>query len=184
MGSPAMDQGFLVVASPELADPNFHRAVVLMISHDRHGSFGLILNRPLKSMLADVLEPAEGDAPGMAANVPLLCGGPVSTDLVQFVSNAEQCGRIVVPGVAVGADLSELSCATAADLPLRAYAGYSGWGAGQLERETEEGSWIIAPAAARHVFEIHHDELWATVLRDLGGSYAWMALDGGQPGDN
>ncbi len=184
MGSPAADQGFLVVASPELADPNFHRAVVLMISHDRHGSFGLVLNRPLKGMLADALEPQDGDVQDLAAKVPLFRGGPVSTDLVQFVSNAEQCGTIVVPGVAVGADLDELSCATAADLPVRAYAGYSGWGAGQLERETEEGSWIIAPAAARHVFEISHDALWATVLRDLGGEYAWMALDGSRPKDN
>lgn len=184
MGSAAVDQGFLVVAGPDLADPNFRRTVVLMISHDRHGAFGLILNRPLQRMLADVLEPNADDVPGLAAQVPLYQGGPVSTDMVQFVSRAEQCGRIVVPGVAVGADLDELSCASASELPLHAYAGYAGWGAGQLERETEEGSWIVAPAAARHVFEIDHGELWATVLRELGGSYAWMALDDGKPGDN
>ena len=86
--------------------------------------------------------------------------------------------------LAVGADLADLSCATSAGQPVRAYAGYAGWGAGQLQRETREGSWIIAPAQARHVFQVPHAQLWATVLRGLGGSYAWMALDDAPPGDN
>ncbi|MFT7463218.1 MAG: putative transcriptional regulator [Pseudohongiellaceae bacterium] len=193
MESSAAEQAFLVVASPDLQDPHFRQTVVLMVQHDREGAFGLILNRPLDRMLGEVIgsdneiEPVSQDILDVAARVPLYRGGPVATDVVQFASATEGCGRLVLPGVVLGADLLELSCAATAaadEHPLRAYAGYAGWGAGQLERETEEGSWIIAPASRSHVFDVAHDALWATVLRELGGSYAWMALDGGEPGNN
>lgn len=170
-------QGFLLVASPALLDPNFKRTVVLVVTHDAEGAFGLVLNRPLHRCLAEVLE----DEDPRAEQVELFQGGPVQTDMVQFVSSCESCGRAVLPGVAVGAGLEDVPDQEA---QLRAYVGYSGWGPGQLERETEEGSWIVAPAEARHVFEVASDQLWATVLRELGGEYAWMALDGGRPSDN
>lgn len=165
------------MASPGLLDPNFRRSVVLIVNHDAEGAFGLVLNRPLDRSLGDLLE----GATGTTAAVPLLQGGPVQTDMVQFVSSCEGCGKVVVPGVAVGAGLDDL---LEFGGQLRAYVGYAGWGGGQLERETEEGSWIVAPAAARHVFEVPSDKLWATVLHDLGGEYAWMALDAGRPSDN
>ena len=125
----------------------------------------------------------EADEP-LAREVPLLSGGPVQTDMVQFVASDAPSGRQILPGVTVGASLEDLAGAVAAGATVRAYAGYAGWGGGQLERETEEGSWIIAPAEARHVFQVPSDQLWATVLRDLGGHYAWMALDEGSPQDN
>jgi putative transcriptional regulator len=184
VASASTEHGFLVVASPTLVDPSFRRTVVLIISHDQQGSFGLVLNRPLERMLSDVLEQHDCEDSPHAAEVPLYQGGPVSTEMVQFVSGWEECGKLLLPGVAVGADLADLACASSAGRPTRAYAGYAGWGAGQLERETEEGSWIIAPAASRHVFDVDHDDLWSTVLRELGGSYAWMALGDQPPGDN
>lgn len=172
--------GFLLLASPALEDPNFRRSVVLMIDHDAEGAFGLVLNRPLDRLLGEVLE---SDQP-LAAEVPLHSGGPVQTDMVQFVSSREGGGKTVLPGVIVGASLEDLIEATTQGAAVRAYAGYAGWGGGQLERETEEGSWIVAPAAARHVFSVEPAQLWATVLRELGGHYAWLALDDGSPQDN
>lgn len=169
--------GFLLVASPNLLDPNFRRAVVLVITHDGDGAFGLILNRPLEGTLADVLD----EQHPRAGVVPLRQGGPVQTDMLQFVSSREDRGRVVLPGVAVGASLDDLA---EGDDTLLAYVGYSGWGPGQLERETEEGSWIVAPAQARHVFGVAVDRLWCTVLGELGGPYARMALEGGRPSDN
>lgn len=172
--------GFLLVASPELLDPNFRQTVVLIVAHDADGSFGLVLNRPLEQRLVDVLP--EVDPRG--AEVPLLEGGPVKTDMVQFVTTRGDVGRAVVPGVRVGAGLDELIELEVECEQIHAYVGYAGWGEGQLERETEEGSWIVAPARAEHVFEVPADRLWASVLRELGGEYAWMALKGGRPADN
>ena len=170
--------GFLLVASPELLDPNFRRTVVLIVTHDTEGAFGLVLNRPLQRSLGELLE-SDNDRAG---RVPLLQGGPVQTDMVQFVSSREDAGRAVVPGVAVGASLED--AAAGDEGQLRAFVGYAGWSGGQLEQETEEGSWIVAPAEARHVFAIPSDDLWVRVLKDLGGAYAWMALVDGRPSEN
>jgi putative transcriptional regulator len=176
----AVTLGCLLVASPQLADPNFARAVVLVVSHDGDGSFGLVLNRPLESSLSDVLPEVDP----AAAQIPVFQGGPVQTDVLQLVSRDAEAGRSVAPGISVGASLPEVIEAGACAERARAFLGYAGWGGGQLERETAEGSWIVAPARAAHVFEIAPGQLWATVLRELGGRYAWMSLEGGSPQDN
>jgi putative transcriptional regulator len=180
MSGPAVSQGCLLVASPGLLDPNFVRSVVMIISHDGEGSFGLVLNRPLGHTLVDVLpDVAEG-----ARRIPVLQGGPVQTDTLQFVCRGESAGRVLLPGLAVGAALTDLLAEHPEGDGVRAYLGYSGWGAGQLEHETAEGSWIVAPARVEHVFDVPSEQLWATVLRELGGRYAWMAFGSGNPGDN
>ena len=94
MSTPTLGQGCLLVASPELLDPNFARTVVFVISHDGDGSFGLVLNRPLDVTLDDVLEsPGEG-----AAHVPVLRGGPVQPEVLQFLSRDGSVGRVLLPG--------------------------------------------------------------------------------------
>lgn len=172
--------GCLLVASPELRDPNFEHTVVLIIHHDEEGSFGLVLNRPLGQTLAEVLP----DLSATAGEVPVLHGGPVQMGMLQLVSRSEAAGRVIVPSLSVGTALSELLESTADQSDLRAFLGYSGWGAGQLEDETAAGGWIVAPARSGHVFEVKPEELWATVLRELGGAYAWMALEEGEPDNN
>jgi len=180
VGDAAVSRGCLLVASPLLADPNFARAVVLVITHDADGTFGLVLNRPLDSRLVEVLP----DVDPRAADIPVLQGGPVQTDVLQFVTRDTEAGRVVLQGVSVGASLPELIEARAGALRARAFLGYAGWGAGQLERETADGSWIVAPARACHVFEVSAEHLWSAVLRELGGRYTWMSLQGGCPEDN
>jgi len=91
---------------------------------------------------------------------------------------------ILLPGVALGLSLDELLAQAAVRKSVRCYIGYSGWGAGQLEAETVEGSWIVAPARAEHIFEVPAERLWASVLHELGGQYAWLALDSTPPSDN
>lgn len=178
--TPSLGQGCLLVASPELLDPNFARSVVFVIAHDTGGSFGLVLNRPLDLTLQDVLEEA-GDGAGA---VPVLRGGPVQPEVLQFLSAADGPGRAVLPGVALGGPLDDLLGLARGGGAVRAFAGYAGWSGGQLERETREGSWIVAPARAAHVFEVPAPQLWVQVLRELGGRYAWLALEGGEPGAN
>ena len=177
--------GCLLVAGPDLLDPNFARTVVLVIAHDAEGSYGLVLNRPLERTLGEVL----ADADPALATLPLFTGGPVQPGALQFLARAEGpgdagSGRSVLPGVVAGGALPDLVEVAKAGRGARGYLGYSGWGAGQLEREIAEGSWIIAPARAAHVFELEGAQLWKTVLRELGGRYAWLALEDTEPGSN
>lgn len=177
---PTAHPGFLLVASPDLRDPNFERSVVLVVQHDEQGAYGLVLNRPLERPLSQVL-----DSVGPRwAHVPLHVGGPVQTNLLQFVVAGDAPGRPLAPGLCVGAGLEDLEQSQADPRGVRAFLGYAGWGGGQLERETSEGSWIVRPAHARHVFDIPTGRLWSTVLRELGGGYAWMSLAGGDPEEN
>jgi putative transcriptional regulator len=180
MSASQLAQGCLLVASPGLLDPNFARTVVLVIAHDAEGSFGLVLNRPLDHTLGDVLP----DVDPAATGVPVLQGGPVQKQALQFMSRHEDTGRKVLPGLSVGAALEDLLAASPGADGIQAYLGYSGWGQGQLETETAEGSWIVAPARPEHVFEVPAARLWASVLRELGGRYAWMAFEDGPLGDN
>ncbi len=173
-------QGCLLVASPALQDGNFSRSVVLVITHTDEGSFGLVLNRPLGHTLSEVLP----DLPAAAAAIPVHQGGPVQTEVLQFVSRDTAAGRQVLPGISVGASLEELLSGKGGPACAVAFLGYAGWGPGQLERETVDGSWIVAPARVAHVFDIASGRLWAAVLRELGGRYAWMAFEAADPGDN
>ncbi len=180
MSTQTLGQGCLLVASPELLDPNFARSVVFVISHAASGSFGLLLNRPMDLSLEDVLE-AAGDG---SRSVPVLRGGPVQPEVLQFLSSGDGPGRVLLPGVSLGGALDDLLERVRCGGALRAYSGYAGWSGGQLERETQEGSWIVAPACAAHVFEVPAAQLWVQVLRELGGRYAWLALGDGNPEAN
>ncbi len=171
--------GFLLVASPELLDPNFARTVVLTITHDDEGSYGLVLNRPLGRTLRDVM-PAPGDVGG---EIPLFQGGPVQVNVLQLLSPDPAAGRELLPGVTLGKDLESV-LGIADGRGARGFVGYAGWGARQLESETAEGSWVIAPARSEHVFEIPTADLWPTVLKELGGQYRWLSMEGGDPDVN
>lgn len=183
------NQPYLLVARPELRDPNFERTVVLVTRHDEEGAFGWILNRPLDQRLGDVV--GESVADERVRGVPLFRGGPVEPAAAQFLTDADGEGVRATPleGVAMlpieGAsgpsDLAELVDALPGDAVVRGYLGYAGWGAGQLEGEIDEGSWFIAPADARHVFGVAPERLWPTVLWEQGGDLRWIVLDDADP---
>ncbi|GJM20213.1 MAG: UPF0301 protein [Planctomycetota bacterium] len=167
--------GFLIVASPALRDPHFVHSVVLMIEHEVEGSFGLLLNRPVGGTLGSVVDGLEG----AVAAIPLHEGGPVQTERVQLLG-PEAGPRAVLPGLDLGGSLPHLKQLGERASAVRAYAGYAGWTGGQLHDEIAEGAWIVAPARAAHVLDVPPERLWRQVLLELGGHYAWIALqDGG-----
>lgn len=167
--------GQLLLAAPNLADPNFARTVVLIGVHSDDGAMGLVLNRPSEVTVADAV-PELGCAVG--DDEPLYIGGPVQRSaivcLAEFLDPTPAgllvLGRIGFP--ARDADLGELSEATAR---TRAFAGFAGWGEGQLEAEIENGDWIAQAALAEDVFTDDPSELWGRVLSRKGGSFALLA---------
>jgi putative transcriptional regulator len=168
-------RGQLLVAAPALVDPNFRRTVVLITEHTEEGAMGVVLNRAAPIEVADAIPHLAGLA-GEGALV--YVGGPVQQEAV--VALAELDDPSVAAAIAfesVGylpsdVDPDEIGGAIR---QLRIYAGYSGWGPGQLEGELEESAWIVEPAIVEDVFAADPDGLWSSVLRRKGGPFAVLA---------
>jgi putative transcriptional regulator len=90
-------------------------------------------------------------------------------------SNPEMAAWIVVADVGLVSAQSEIDELPDAVRRGRVYAGFSGWGAGQLEEEVEEEAWIIEPPIPGELFPEEPDSLWRDVLKRMGGEYALVA---------
>jgi putative transcriptional regulator len=159
-------QGQLLVASPHLPDPNFFRAVVLIIQHDEEGAFGLILNRPLDQTVAEIWE--------LVADSPCSCqqamnlGGPVEGQLTGVHCNAAAAARQVIPGVYFSIEPDELERVIRDPHgPFLLFSGYAGWGEGQLEQELKVGGWLTLAAEKELIFS-HHEDMWKAVTARIG----------------
>lgn len=165
--------GRLLISSPSLIDPNFRRTVVLMTHHDDEGAVGLVLSRPSELRIADAVPDLDGLP---SADEVVYVGGPVQPEAVVVLVELEDPDGTVTPIVGNVAYMppnvapDELSLRRA-----RVFAGYSGWGPGQLESELEEPAWIVADAEPDDVFAADPDELWRTVVRRKGGKFALIA---------
>ncbi|GGB39506.1 UPF0301 protein [Flexivirga endophytica] len=175
--------GQLLVAVPreesDLSDEDvFNRSVVLVLHHDEEGAHGLILNRPLSADVDTVL-------PGWQEHVSspdcIFQGGPVSLDTALALASAE-AGEDESLGIR--ALFGEI-CLVDLDAPppiivpvvgaLRIYAGYAGWGEGQLEGEIDAGMWFVVDAQTGDAFSGNPDELWAKVLRRQRSAVSFAA---------
>jgi putative transcriptional regulator len=180
------DVGSLLIAAPTMADPNFERTIVLVLDSGASGALGVVLNRPSQLEVADVLEPW---ADLVAGPKVLFQGGPVETDAALAVATVadddEPIGWRRVFGSTGLVDLDapvEIMATAVSD--LRIFAGYAGWGAGQLEAEIEEGAWYVVPAEAQDAFLADPEQLWSRVLRRQGGELAMLATMPVEPGLN
>lgn len=176
---PPPGRGVLLVAKPQLLDPNFVHTVVLLCDHDEgQGTFGFVLNRPSENSLGQVLQ---GDHAFRGRIDPVFLGGPVGLDQLAVVHREPGLPQAmeVLPGVFVGGDSQVLGervreRRTPEDA-IRFLVGYSGWGKGQLARELEEDAWVLCPGRPEWVFDREPRTLWRRVLRTMGGPYALMA---------
>jgi putative transcriptional regulator len=163
-------RGKLLIAAPQLQD-YFRRTVLLVLEHGEDGAMGLVLNRPTETEVAEAVPQLAGLAdPGEVIHA----GGPVQPDSVLALGDYEElsAGTTPVLGNVALIDPEE------SDPPLsrlRVYAGYAGWGPGQLDSEMEEGAWVTEDAHPDDPFA--GDELWSEVLQRKGGGYAlWTTL--------
>ncbi|MEV3872383.1 YqgE/AlgH family protein [Streptomyces sp. NPDC049906] len=173
--------GRLLVAAPALTDPNFDRAVVLLIDHDEEGSLGVVLNRPTSVGVGEVLE-GWGELTGQPDVV--FQGGPVSLDSALALAvipggsadDRTPLGWRRVHGAIGLVDLETPPELVAAALgSLRIFAGYAGWGPGQLEDELGEGAWYVVESEPGDVSAPDPERLWRAVLRRQRGELAMVA---------
>lgn len=156
--------GHLLIAPAWMIDPNFARTVVLLLHHDGQGAFGLVLNRPTGTNVADLWAEAVGGPCSTKAAVHL--GGPVPGPLMALHDDPARGEATPVEGLYATGEPKALG-ALLADPPatLRVFAGYSGWGEGQLERELQDGAWVATPARGADAFAPPDERTWRLALR-------------------
>jgi putative transcriptional regulator len=167
--------GQLLLASPTLQDPNFLRTVVLVGMHSDEGAVGVVLNRPSAVTIGEAVPLLDEDPD---AGEPVFVGGPVQPTSIVYLAEFLDpetagllvLGRIGFPGPDIG--LRELSRSTER---RRLFAGFAGWGPGQLDEEIADGDWIEQIALPEDVFTQAPEDLWSSVLTRKGGSYALIA---------
>src|SRR5881628_3510185 len=132
--------GSLLVAHPNMLDPNFRRTVLFISEHDpNEGALGVIINRPLDRQVADLVTETP---PAGLAEVPVFLGGPVGKDQLIFAAFEWQKGTGLSLNHNVGPEHTSDS-ALAQRPPICAYVGYAGWEAGQLEAELKQKAWLV-----------------------------------------
>jgi len=161
--------GKLLVASPDLPDPNFARTVILLVQYDADGVLGLILNRRSKVPISRVLD---GLAGAKDRADPVYAGGPVErADVLALVRSRRPPGnakRVLADVFLVSTkeDLEKTLASTADADNVHVYLGYSGWTEPQLEHELELGAWYIFQGSAKTVFDSEPDALWPQLIRE------------------
>jgi putative transcriptional regulator len=163
----------LLIAMPQLADPNFHRSVVLMIEHQPEGSFGLIVNRPTTNRVEELVSSLELQWRGKSDAV-AWWGGPVQQDTgwilhAPVAELAHESTREITEGLHLSSAPDALrTLCEAPPARLRFILGYAGWGPEQLEDELREGAWVNSDVTADFLFDTPAESLWEAAVRRLG----------------
>ena len=169
MQSPStLGKGKFLVASRELNDPNFAESVILLLDYNQNGALGVIVNRPTEVPLATLLP--EIKALQKRKDVAYL-GGPVARHMLMLLTrsaNPPQDSQSIFSDtylVSQKKELEQLLQSGGAQTKLRAYVGYAGWAAGQLDMEVARGGWHIVPADAALIFDKAATEVWPELIR-------------------
>jgi putative transcriptional regulator len=173
--------GSLLVAHPNMQDPNFRRSVLFISSHDaQEGAMGVILNRPLDKHVADLVSEAP---PQGLADVPVFLGGPVGKNQLMFAAFEWEDAN----GLRLNHNVNaEEAHERVEDDPtsIRAFVGYAGWTAGQLEAEMKQKAWILQKPTRAALRPERLPRLWFDIMRDLGPWYKLLAAAPDDPSLN
>jgi len=162
-------KGGLLIAMPRLADPNFHRTVTLIVSHDdQGGAFGIVLGKLTRLAAHELGEPL--GLPWQRDDVKFVrYGGPCERPRIWLMHGGEtplDDAVTIAPGVHLGSSpdlLRELN--RRQEIPLMIFSGYAGWAPGQLEREIQENSWLPGEVTPALVFNTTPEDVWEAALR-------------------
>lgn len=177
-------RGQLLIAGPQLEDPNFLRTVVLVGEHNEDGALGVVLNRPSDATVGEAVPDLE-ELTG--SEDPVHLGGPVQPSavlvLAEYMTPAEAPQLVTSDVGFLALEDEEEPDSVPEHSPLRrarVFAGYAGWGPGQLEIELDRDDWFIVDTEADDVFDEDAPSLWRRVLERQGGQ---LALVGRMPLD-
>jgi putative transcriptional regulator len=166
------EKGKILVSEPFLADSFFNRSVVYLTDHNPKGSVGFILNKKLDIRISDTVTGFEG------WDEYLNMGGPVAPDTLHYIHNL---GHIIPKSVHIEGDIywggdidairDLIRTESISPEQIRFFLGYSGWSAGQLERELKENSWVITRIKSDTIMSSRGTDSWKKVLRSFKNKY-------------
>lgn len=169
-------KGQLLLDGGKLNGSFFHRTVILLCQHDPEGAFGLVLNRSTDNKVGEMVV---ADLPEPLKSQTLYLGGPVQPTTLSFLhADAFIPEANVMPNLNLGHSLEslvELGESFSSTQQLRIFAGYAGWGPGQLEDEMRRKAWLVHPASIDVIFTADPPNLWRHVLRQKGWQFRLMA---------
>lgn len=167
-------RGQLLISSGGLFDPNFRHTVVLIGEHGEEGAIGVVLNRRLAATVAETVPSLTTLVPAEAR---LFRGGPVQPQSPVLLAQLANPGVADLPVFgSIGFLIGHVPAEVRSEIRrARVFAGYSGWGPGQLEGELAEESWIVEPALEDDVFTDDPDTLWSRVLQRKGPAFDLMS---------
>ncbi len=179
------EKGRLLLSEPLMGDYYFGRAVVLLAEHDKEGTFGVVLNKPLQHKFNSVVK----DFPDFDA--PLFLGGPVEPNNLFFIHTV---GDIVEGALEIGdgiywggdieiiKDMIEYGSISPND--IRFSVGYSGWSPNQLQNELKKNSWVVSPDLNNNILKMKIETMWEQLLSPLGDKYKYWPNFPSDPGLN
>ena len=170
------EKGKILISEPFLPDTFFNRSIVYLTDHTPQGSVGFILNKKLDLKVSAAIEGFE------SWNENLSMGGPVAPDTLHYIHNL---GNLIPDSVLIegnifwGGDIDSIreliKNGRIKQSQIRFFLGYSGWSAGQLDRELKENSWVIARVNSNIVLNNKDDDIWKRVLRSFKNKYRMWA---------
>ncbi len=171
-----VSSGKILLAEPFMLDPNFKRSAVLLCEHNKDGSVGFIINKPLNMRIDELID----GFPEFDSEV--MFGGPVQTDTIHYIHNVgdllEESAK-VADGIYWGGNFEKLKFLISSNLILphniRFFVGYSGWSEGQLKDEMGYGSWVLAEMDANYLFKLEPAKVWNQVMYNKGDTFTVIA---------
>jgi len=169
--TPQLTAPCLLVASPELIDPNFRKTVILLCQHSLEGSLGFIVNRPLEIELGRLLEDTEGLE--HLARDPVYMGGPVhvnSGTILYKGNNHDDDSVEIAQNFYMTGSLERLKSIHEPTMPrpYRFLLGYAGWGGGQLDWEIRQHSWLVSTMDVEFILTTPANEIWDRTMNRMG----------------
>ena len=176
-----------LIATPNMGDPRFRFAVIYITSHDRDGAMGLIVNKGKSGLLiSDLLDQVGIDGEVKVADTSVLNGGPVDIDRGFVLHSSDyfkpDSSLKISETLSLTSTKDVLESLVSDDHPKNALlaVGYAGWGAGQLEKEIAQNSWLVKDADDDLVFSQDLDGKWAKALSDMGINPSSLSQSGGR----
>lgn len=178
----------LLIAMPQLDDPNFHQTVTWIFEHNAEGAMGVIVNRPMDVTMGELLEQLDidGSSRDLSAHQ-VVYGGPVQATRGFVLHRTDpalprwkHCAQFD-GGITLSTSKDILEAIAAGTGPQRSLValGYAGWSAGQLEDELRDNAWLAAPLDPAILFDLPFAQRWSAAARSIGVD---LALISQQPG--
>ncbi|MDE5610936.1 MAG: YqgE/AlgH family protein [Odoribacter sp.] len=166
-----VEMGNILIAEPFLEGKYFSRSVIFMVEHDKSGSVGFVLNKPMPYRTSELVTELAG------IDFPVYVGGPVETGQLYYLHAHPELEDAlhVAHGIYWGGDFAMLTWMLREkkikEDEIRFFAGYSGWGKGQLESELEENSWMVGDITRERFFGLSDEDSWERSMSELGERY-------------